>query len=71
MNRLVFLAWLRNLKIELANINERIQILEETLSNTMDQDEVHEVFQEMKWLYEEQDRISTEIKKIAFFYLNY
>ena len=71
MDRLVFLASLRNLRIELANIIERIQILEETLSDTMNQDEVLEIFQENKWLYEEQDRISTEIKKIAFYCLNY
>ena len=71
MDRLVFLASLRNFRIELANIIERIQILEETLSETMNQDEVLEIFQEKKWLYEEQDRISTEIKKIAFYCLNY
>ena len=53
MDRLVFLASLRNLRIELANIIERIQILEETLSDTMNQDEVFEIFQEKKWLYEE------------------
>lgn len=64
MNRPFFLALLRDLRAKLVNIDERILFLEETLSDAMDEEEFHHYFQEMKRLYEEQDRIPTEIKKV-------